>query len=286
MAISEPFKLPEYFLPPTPPKGASMRKIDFTKTNPPLPEYKDHFAIIIDDIFTGSECAALIRAAEASTITPESPSPTWSRAMINAGGGRQIMSVDTRNCGRIIYDTPLMAQKILDRLAPFLAKCGIDTIHNQPLITGIGPKRRCEVFHLSRLNERLRFLRYEGGEYFRPHCDAFYETPNGNEISLFTVHLYLNGDGEQDLEELAQEKKRSKEKAESARDKDPSGKLLGGATSFNPNWDDENVVRIFPKTGSVLVFQQNNLYHAGEDVFRGVKYTMRTEIMYRRSTRI
>ncbi|KAL2003097.1 hypothetical protein VTN02DRAFT_5041 [Thermoascus thermophilus] len=277
--------LPAGFLPPPAPKGAAMRRIDFTKTNPPIPEYKDYFAVMIDGVLSESECAELIRAAEASIITPESPNnPTWPRATID-----DVISIENRNCGRISFDTPLLAQKILDRLTPFLTEAGIDTIHNQPLITGMGAKRRGEVFHLSRLNERLRFLKYEGGEYFRPHCDSAYETANGHEVSLFTIHLYLNGDGEQDPEELAQAQKRAEEEKsqeeESTTAADPSGKLLGGATSFMVGFD-EAAVRIFPKTGSALVFQQNNMFHAGDDVYRGVKYTMRTEIMYRKSNRI
>ncbi len=38
---------------------------------------------------------------------------------------------------------------------------------------------------------RLRFLRYDPGEYFKPHMDGSYERENG-ERSLITVHLYLN----------------------------------------------------------------------------------------------
>jgi hypothetical protein len=35
-----------------------------------------------------------------------------------------------------------------------------------------------------------------------------------------------------------------------------------------------------PKAGRVLIFQHRNLYHSGDDVLAGVKYTMRTDIMY------
>lgn len=56
--------------------------------------------------------------------------------------------------------------------------------------------------------------------------------------------------------------------------------LLGGATSFTDSLRADEAVRVFPKTGSVLVFQQRNLMHSGDDVFRGVKYTMRSDVMY------
>jgi hypothetical protein len=56
--------------------------------------------------------------------------------------------------------------------------------------------------------------------------------------------------------------------------------LLGGATSFMDGFRAKDSVRVFPRTGSVLIFQQRNLMHSGDDVFRGVKYTMRTDVMY------
>ena len=66
--------------------------------------------------------------------------------------------------------------------------------------------------------------------------------------------------------------------------RDVNGRLLGGATSFIARFEDEEneeQVRVFPRTGSVLVFQQMDLIHGGDPVFRGTKYTMRTDIMYR-----
>jgi hypothetical protein len=231
--------------------------------------------------------------------------------MINAGGGRQVMSVASRKSGRVILDSPDLAARILDRLMPFMRECGIDRVQNMPMVTGLGPAKRGEVLCLTRLNERMRFLRYEGGDYFRPHWDACYVTPDGREKSLFTVHLYLNGDGEQDVEELeariekveketylwssegevdlaqigalegedegGDEGEREKSAVESL---EGSETLLGGATSFMAAMNSKEIVRVFPRTGSVLIFQQRNLFHSGDDVFRGVKYTVRTDIMY------
>ncbi|KAL2014219.1 hypothetical protein VTN00DRAFT_1744 [Thermoascus crustaceus] len=288
----ESVDIPDDFLPPEAPHNAHSQSIDFTATDPRLPRYKNLFAAVIDDLFTESECKELIRLAEATTITTATFSgdsasatttPTWERAMINVGNGKQVLATDTRNCGRIIWDSPLLAQRLLDRLMPFLRDFGMEKIENQPLVTGLAGRKN--VYHLSRLNERLRFLKYEGGEYFRPHWDAFYVTPRKEEISYYTIHLYLNGDGEQDLEELTREKERVEEKGDGEKNVngDPAGKLLGGATSFVPNFREEDrAVRIFPKTGSVLVFQQNNLLHGGDPVFRGTKYTMRTDVMYKK----
>ena len=229
--------------------------------------------------------------------------------MVNAGNGKEVMSVDSRKSGRIIFDSPEIAQRLLHRLMPFVRECEIDQIKDKPSVTGLGPAKRGEIYNISRLNERLRFLRYEGGDYFRPHVDGSYVTPDEKEKSLYTIHLYLNGEGEQDMEELqpyideAEKKyylfekdgeidlkevgaeqvevgngdggflpaKQSLEKSET---------LLGGATSFTDGFRPKDSVRVFPKTGSVLIFQQRNLMHSGDDVFRGVKYTMRSDVMY------
>ena len=35
-----------------------------------------------------------------------------------------------------------------------------------------------------------------------------------------------------------------------------------------------------PEAGRVLIFQHRDLVHSGDDVLNGVKYTMRTDLMY------
>ncbi|KAL4804245.1 hypothetical protein BDV18DRAFT_28925 [Aspergillus unguis] len=259
------------FLPAQPPANAKCRKIDFATTDPPLPEYTRWFAAIIDNALTEAECTELIRQAEAST-----PDGSWDRALINAGGGRQVLSVDSRHCGRIILDSPELTEKLQARLAPFLKELGIDRLEDRPFVTGLAGRKK--TYRFTRFNERLRFLKYVGGEYFRPHWDAHYMSPDKKEKSWFTVHLYLNGDGEQDLEEL---KRANEGLTDETPNMDPAGKLLGGATSFTPRIQEtERLVRVFPKAGSVLVFQQNELMHSGDPVFQGTKHTLRTDVMY------
>ncbi|PWY86046.1 oxidoreductase domain-containing protein [Aspergillus heteromorphus CBS 117.55] len=288
MAQPQPQPQPaEDFLTGPPPPDAHCRRIDFENTTPPIPEYKKLCAAIIDNALTPAECEELLRLAESSTAPPGKP-PVWDRAMINIGGGRQIIATDSRNCGRIIFDTPLLASRLLARLMPFLHDLGIDRVDDQPLVTGLAG--RYKSYRLTRLNERLRFLRYEGGEYFRPHWDACYSTPDRTEKSFYTVHLYLNGSGEQDLRELEREGRRAeREEREGAGyaeggwtgNLDKEGELLGGATSFLPRYEEKDrLLRVFPKMGSVLVFQQRDLLHGGDPVFRGRKFTVRTDVMY------
>ena len=94
------------------------------------------------------------------------------------------------------------------------------------------------------LNERFRVYRYEPGQYFRWHADGAFRR-SAREASLLTCMVYLNDAG-----------------------------LLGGETEFA----DFDPVR--PETGKVLLFD-HHLMHQGAPVFEGVKYVLRTDVMYR-----
>jgi hypothetical protein len=267
------------FLPPQAPYDVTSTIIDFVATTPAIPEYKNCFAAVIDNFMTETECTELLALAEQSTEAGK-----WERAMINVGNGNQVMATDYRNCGRIIFDSPEIADRLLARLKPFFESWDAVTLQNKLGVTGLAGRKN--IFTLTRLNERLWFLKYVGGEYFRPHCDGNYRTPDGSEISFYTIQLYLSGEGEegQDLKEFAKRQKRELEGKDMNSD-DRKGtdqeKLLGGATSFMPSWElADQPVRVWPKTGRVLVFQQNNMWHGGDSVCVGTKHTMRTDVMY------
>lgn len=89
------------------------------------------------------------------------------------------------------------------------------------------------------------------------HGDGSYETPDGKERSYFTLHLYLNDPVP----------------------KDGGTPLEGGSTIFY-GMSMRSEVEVKPKAGRVLLFQHRGLLHAGGDVLKGTKYTMRTDIMY------
>ena len=58
-----------------------------------------------------------------------------------------------------------------------------------------------------------------------------------------------------------------------------AAELVGGATSFLSAEEDKRI-DVDPRTGRVLIFQHAGLYHCGDEVKAGVKYTMRTDILY------
>lgn len=99
------------------------------------------------------------------------------------------------------------------------------------------------------LNPRLRLLKYERGGYFRPHYDGFHVDENKN-VSLWTVQLYLNDEYE------------------------------GGELIFyddDMSWKKECKF----KAGTAVIFDQE-IYHAGSDVTGGVKWAVRTDIMFKK----
>ena len=150
------YALPADFL-SAPAQNVKLQKIDFAKTV--LPEYKSSYAVIIDNALSKTECEALVKAAEATT------NGTWEQAMINIGNGQQKLITDARDCGRIIWDDRAMVAKIWDRVKDYVPE--IMEIKGKANVTGNGPVKRKETWGFSRLNERMRFLRYTTGQYFR-----------------------------------------------------------------------------------------------------------------------
>ncbi|KAF2112014.1 oxidoreductase domain-containing protein [Lophiotrema nucula] len=245
MASTKTAKLHKSFLDGPAP---ALKRSDVNWEKGGLPEYEGLWAVILDGIVTEEECDQLVAAAEATT------DGKWERAMVNIGGGKQALYDDVRNCGRIIWDDQELVNKLWARCASAVPE--INELVDWPDVTGNGPAKRKETWKLSRLNERMRFLKYGPDEYFKAHCDGTYETPDKSERSYFTLHLYLNEAGEQ---------------------------LKGGATTFH-SYNMGREIRVVPKVGRVLLFQHRGLLHSGEDVDKGLKLTLRTDIMYTKAT--
>jgi len=184
---------------------------------------KNKFAKILMNVFSPEECNDFIARAERSGFEP---------ALVNTGGGRQELITDVRQSDRCIMDDNSMAAEIFRRIKPYIP----------------GEFMGCPIVGL---NERLRFLKYNPGDYFKPHCDGSYVRPDNSQHSLMTVLLYLN-----------------------------SG-MKGGSTKFvhdnNPLLD----VEIVPEPGLVLIFQ-HDIYHEGTMLEDGVKFNVRSDVMFRR----
>jgi len=93
------------------------------------------------------------------------------------------------------------------------------------------------------VNERFRCYRYEPGQRFAPHYDGAYQR-SATERSELTLMVYLNED------------------------------FTGGKTAFH---DFDTLAT--PRTGVALLFQ-HQLLHEGCVVQSGVKYVLRSDVMY------
>jgi predicted 2-oxoglutarate/Fe(II)-dependent dioxygenase YbiX len=96
------------------------------------------------------------------------------------------------------------------------------------------------------VNERFRCYRYSPGQKFAPHYDGAYQR-SPRERSELTLMVYLN-EG-----------------------------FAGGTTAFYDLID--GPLRVQPRTGSALLFQHRQL-HEGCVVLEGVKYVLRSDVMY------
>lgn len=234
---------------PAPP-SATARVINFKKTN--LGLYEDFFAMVIYDLVIPSECDALL-----SVVQPTAADEPWPPATVTAYNGTQFVDLASRDCGRIIHESQALADVLLRRILPHLPTA-VASLSDAPEITGQAAVVNKETWRIARLDSALRFLRYEPGQYFSPHCDGHYVGKDGAEKSFLTVQLYLNGGGQGDEE------------------------IEGGATRFGIDFENpkEDKLDIDPRKGSVLIFQQRDMYHEGVEVRKGTKYTLRADAIY------
>ncbi len=168
----------------------------------------------IENVLTRGECQQYIALTEQAG---------YAAATINTNKGFELRP-DIRNNERVILDDFEIAQNLWQRVAAQIP----------PVLEGrqaLG------------LNERLRFYRYDVGQYFAPHYDGAFHRDNG-EQSLLTFMIYLNGD------------------------------FAGGETNFGE-------IMIRPETGMALIFE-HHLLHEGCAVTKGRKYVLRSDVMYGR----
>ena len=170
---------------------------------------------VVRDFLSPSECARLIAEAEDIGFTD---------APVTTSDGPVSMP-EVRNNTRAMEDREDLAEWLWEKLR------GVDL----PWDEGYEPLR---------LNERIRFYRYDPGQYFAPHYDGFYQTPDGSQQSHYTVMIYLN-DG-----------------------------FHGGETVLH-----EHDLDVEPEVGMALFFLHAQL-HEGAELLAGRKYVLRTDLMY------
>jgi hypothetical protein len=151
----------------------------------PLAQYGDAYAVVLDNVLSPSECATLLALAEASVPRNEDGgggddggggNDPWQPALVNVGGGYEVLTREYRNSDRIVWD----CQEVVDRIWRRCVLGGAEGLVRERLgevgggetaITG-GSRRRWEEgdagrWKFLRVNERMRFLRYKKGQFFK-----------------------------------------------------------------------------------------------------------------------
>jgi len=185
---------------------------------------KDYLALVIDNFLSKAECDELIKITEAKG---------YEQALVNIGNGRQRLMTDVRTCDRCIIDDERIAELFYQKTRHYI------------------PESYMNSWIKCSINERLRFLKYEKGGYFKPHHDGCYQRPDGKEQSFVTFFLFLNED------------------------------CRGGSSTFVNPRDSKIKHPCEPKTGRLIIFQ-HNIFHEGSLVEGGMKYAVRSDFMYRR----
>jgi hypothetical protein len=202
-----------------------------------LPWNKSKIAFKVRNVLTPEECQALIKASESGD--------GYERALLNIGGGRQIMDTDYRDSYRVMIDHPRLSTAIYDKTIGnnITLKNGLGELNNG--FANIVPVE---------LNERLRFLKYYIGQKFSMHCDGSYTRPSNHvhkgDRSYFTILIYLNKD------------------------------YKGSTRLFSGHNEGAEYYDVIPEEGMVFV-HQHDILHAGMDIKSGTKYCIRSDIMCR-----
>jgi hypothetical protein len=169
-----PVSIPDSFLAPLPdPTIIQVSQIDFK--NSPLPEYKPHYAVVLDNVLSREECELLLHMSEMSVGAhrggDEPENNGWKPAMVNAGWNYETLALDYRNSDRIIWDNHVIARRLWDRVMQaegmkdyfsILEGEGYWSVCGDSMYEG----ERWKITNQG-LNERLRFLKYGPGQFFR-----------------------------------------------------------------------------------------------------------------------
>ena len=181
--------------------------------------------------------------SECKALIAQAEALGFSRAGLAIGDDQYRVNERARNNLRVIIESATLAAALWGRVR------GCVTIKHEGA-TAVG------------VNERFRVYKYEAGHHFSPHYDLRNQLPQGETRCSFVIYLsegFLGG-GTRFFEEKSKSSRRGQERGR----------------KFN------NQPRLCakPPIGGAVVFD-HLLLHEGEQVTSGVKYAMRTDVVYR-----
>ena len=175
------------------------------------------------------------------------------------------------NCNWIVNDN--ICDTIYNRCKPFLPKFITRSVKDKDIINQLGQDMMMmneydsrDIYNLTGLNNRFRFYRYEAGDYFKPHTDGSWphskiingqfidDAYNDGRESAMTVLILLSDDYD------------------------------GGNTIFYDRNNNQNEVYVKTPKGGIIAFFHGihdlHMLHEGQLIQRGMKYMIRTELIF------
>ncbi|KAH9499617.1 hypothetical protein Btru_074278 [Bulinus truncatus] len=216
-------------------------------TRLPVLDYGDE-CFLLNHVLTDQECQHFIREGE------------------TVGFGDILYSrADYRSCQRLSFQSVELARLFWARIREQLKSIVIKQDPHDLHIEG--------VTHLMQgtwvprgLNDIFRLVRYNPGDHFAPHNDGYF-VRSASVRSLQTFMIYLNSDFTGGSTNFI----------------DPTQKLYKGPDGRYCAEEKNIFCRIQPEVGQAIIFNHNRL-HEGEQLQHGVKYILRTDIMFENLT--
>eukprot|EP00756_Hemistasia_phaeocysticola_P035592 Hpha_TRINITY_DN16595_c0_g2::TRINITY_DN16595_c0_g2_i1::g.132686::m.132686 len=207
----------------------------------------DQLLVVLDSLLDDGECARLNEVAEA------------------IGFGRTSYPQQYRGNLRLIVTDPGLSRALWERVRPHVPERLVTKEYG-----------REAVWRAVGLNECFRLAKYYEGHRFGAHCDARFERTD-DEKSFFTVNVYTNSVKPENggRTRFYLNKKREN------RDRQARRKGTGREEPTDEDFD----LQLQPEAGTACLFQHGpgqELLHDGERLRGGVKYLLRSDVMYRR----
>lgn len=150
--------------------------IDFASTV--LPEYIGQYAVVLDGVLSRHECTELLRMAEESA--GGSGDAAWQPALVSVDANREILMPLYRNSDRIIWDQEELVRRLWARIMQGEGmKEQFEVMEGERYVSVMGSaaveKHDRWIITPNGLNERMRFLKYGAGQFFRRIFPRFFQ---------------------------------------------------------------------------------------------------------------
>ncbi|ELR23082.1 uncharacterized protein ACA1_361190 [Acanthamoeba castellanii str. Neff] len=228
---------------------------------------EEEVGLLVENVLTPDECAFYVRHLDEAGMQPLAAGSASSSA---SASGEGEFPAHYRTSDRLLTLSPDAARALFERLLPCLRPSDAVGVPMGPGTEG--------VWLPVGLNECLKFARYHPGGHFSAHIDGPW-VPSAKRASMFTVVIYLNDarsqpscvGGHTNFLRPAINTPQAQRITESAAE-----------SHIARSQQEHNVVySVEPKTGSAVVFR-HELLHEGAPLLSGVKYILRTELIFER----